>query len=63
MCASIITELMNQAAGRYGPQPAPAAIINDLPKFKMSQELLESDTITDCAVCKDDFLVDEEVMK
>lgn len=59
---NIITELMNQAAGRYGPQPAPEEMINELPKFTMTKELLASSTITDCAVCKDDFEEENEVM-
>lgn len=60
---SIITELMNQANGRYGPQPAPEDVIKGLPTFKMTKDLLASDTITDCAVCKDDFVEEEDVMK
>lgn len=54
---------MNQAQGRYGPQPATEEIINNLPTFKMTQELLSSDTINECAVCKDDFAEEEDVMK
>lgn len=54
---------MNQANGRYGPQPAPEDVIKGLPTFKMTKDLLASDTITDCAVCKDDFVEEEDVMK
>lgn len=54
---------MNQAQGRYGPQPAPEDIINGLPTFKMTKELLSSDTVNECAVCKDDFAEEENIMK
>jgi hypothetical protein len=54
---------MNQAQGRYGPQPAPEDVINHLPTFKMTKDLLSADTISECAVCKDEFVEEEEVMK
>lgn len=60
---SIITELMNQANGRYGPQPAPEQMIKDLPRVKMTSDLVSAETVQDCAVCKDDFQVDEEAIK
>lgn len=63
MSFSIITELMNQAQGRYGPQPATEEIINNLPTFKMTKELLSNDSVSECAVCKDDFQEEEDIMK
>ena len=60
---SIITELMNQANGRYGPQPAPEEMIRDLPRVKMTRELVDSASIQDCSVCKDEFEVDDEASR
>ena len=53
---------MNQANGRYGPQPAPEEVINKLPKVTMSKELLANDSIQDCAVCKDNFEENDEAL-
>ncbi|BGP47261.1 hypothetical protein JCM10450v2_003113 [Rhodotorula kratochvilovae] len=46
----ILNDLMEQAAGRAGPQPAPDDMIEKLPRVKISQELL---------VCQDNFALDE----
>jgi hypothetical protein len=54
---------MNQAQGRYGPQPATEEIINGLPTFVMTKEMLSSETVTECAVCKDEFEEEDYVMK
>ncbi|GAA5844081.1 hypothetical protein JCM9279_003726 [Rhodotorula babjevae] len=55
----ILNDLMEQAAGRAGPQPAPDDMIAKLPRVKVTQELLDLATITTCAVCQDEWALDE----
>ncbi|GAA5970539.1 hypothetical protein JCM11641_007346 [Rhodosporidiobolus odoratus] len=55
----IVNDLMEQAAGRAGPQPAPDNMIEKLPRVKISQELLDTESIKDCAICQDPFLLSE----
>ncbi|GAA5894440.1 hypothetical protein JCM8208_006241 [Rhodotorula glutinis] len=55
----ILNDLMEQAAGRAGPQPAPDDMIAKLPRVKVTQELLDLDSITTCAVCQDEWALDE----
>lgn len=38
-------------------------MIDALPTLKMTKDLLKSDEIADCAVCKDDFEEGNDVLK
>ncbi|GAA6054120.1 hypothetical protein JCM3770_003205 [Rhodotorula araucariae] len=55
----ILNDLMEQAAGRAGPQPAPDDMIDKLPRVKITQELLDMDTVSSCAICQDNYILDE----
>ncbi|GAA6031165.1 hypothetical protein JCM8097_004036 [Rhodosporidiobolus ruineniae] len=55
----LLNDLMEQAAGRAGPQPAPDDMIEKLPRVKISQELLEMDSITTCAICQDAYALSD----
>ncbi|BGP15185.1 hypothetical protein JCM10213_008674 [Rhodosporidiobolus nylandii] len=58
----ILNDLMEQAAGRAGPQPAPDDMIEKLPRVKITQDLLDADSITTCSICQDAYQLDEEVI-
>ncbi|KAH8922664.1 hypothetical protein BT69DRAFT_1282059, partial [Atractiella rhizophila] len=59
----VIQRLMEQAQGHQGPPPASEDQIKNLPKFQMTQDLIDQASIKDCAVCKDEFQVDEDASK
>lgn len=56
----VISQLMEQHQGN-APPPAPKEAIDSLPRVKVTKE--QVDDGIDCAVCKDDLEVDEEVCK
>ncbi|GAA6016096.1 hypothetical protein JCM10207_004442 [Rhodosporidiobolus poonsookiae] len=58
----LLNDLMEQAAGRAGPQPAPDDMIEKLPRIQITQDLLDHDTITTCAVCQDAFALSDETI-
>ncbi|WWD19087.1 hypothetical protein CI109_103545 [Kwoniella shandongensis] len=59
-----ILERLMQAAGPQGPLPATDVVIEGLPRFKFEDEkALAQSTYKDCPVCKDDFVVGDEVMR
>ncbi|WWC93814.1 hypothetical protein V866_000650 [Kwoniella sp. B9012] len=59
-----ILERLMQAAGPQGPLPASDIVIEGLPRFKFDDEKkLAQSTYKDCPVCKDDFVVGDEVMR
>ena len=54
----VISQLMEQHQGN-APPPAPPEVLNNLPKIKVEQNrVLEGE---DCAVCKEELVLDEEV--
>ncbi|CAG8496823.1 9195_t:CDS:2 [Acaulospora morrowiae] len=57
---NIISQLMEQQAGRHAPPPASEEIIENLPKKKITQKQIEEQL--GCPVCKDEFKLDEEVL-
>ena len=54
----IIADLMEQAPGN-APPPAPREVMDALPKVKVGQSRVNEGE--DCAVCKEELVVDEEV--
>ncbi|RIA98566.1 hypothetical protein C1645_749705 [Glomus cerebriforme] len=58
---NIITQLMEQQAGRHAPQPATEEIIENLPKTKISKKQVVEEQLG-CPVCKDEFQIDEEAV-
>ncbi|GAA5823524.1 hypothetical protein JCM11251_000667 [Rhodosporidiobolus azoricus] len=56
---TLLNDLMEQAAGRAGPQPAPDDMIEKLPRVEITQELLDADSITTCGICLDSFSLSE----
>ncbi|EDO32057.1 predicted protein, partial [Nematostella vectensis] len=56
---SIITQLLNQLEGA-GPPPAENDKIENLPKVKVTQSLIDSRT--ECAVCQEQLKLHEEVL-
>ncbi|GAA5994237.1 uncharacterized protein JCM10292_001949 [Rhodotorula paludigena] len=58
----LLNDLMEQAAGRAGPQPAPDDMIEKLPRIKVNQEILDMDGINSCSVCQDAFQLDEAAL-
>ncbi|KAM0752070.1 hypothetical protein T439DRAFT_324160 [Meredithblackwellia eburnea MCA 4105] len=58
----ILNDLMEQASGRAGPQPATPEIIEALPHLKVTQEILDLDTIKDCPICREDYVVDDDLL-
>ncbi|CAG8447168.1 3096_t:CDS:2 [Cetraspora pellucida] len=58
---NIISQLMEQQAGRQAPPPATEDIINNLPKTKITKKQVAEEQLG-CPVCKDEFIVDEEVL-
>lgn len=52
-----------QAAGPQGPIPAPDDVIRNLPHFTFTEASLKESAFDDCAVCKEDFLVGDKVIK
>ncbi|GAA5882057.1 hypothetical protein JCM1840_004240 [Sporobolomyces johnsonii] len=59
---ALLNDLMEQAAGRTGPQPAPDDMIEKLPRIKASEDLLSHDSINDCPICQDAFQLSEELI-
>ncbi|CAG8434525.1 5338_t:CDS:2 [Diversispora eburnea] len=57
---NIISQLMEQQAGRQAPPPASDEIIENLPKLKISKK--QVDEQLGCPVCKDEFQIDEEAI-
>ena len=57
---NIISQLIGQLDGA-GPPPAQATSIESLPDVKVSQALVDNET--DCTVCQEFFVLDEEVKK
>ncbi|XP_065060230.1 E3 ubiquitin-protein ligase RNF126-like [Rhopilema esculentum] len=57
---NIISQLLNQLEGS-GPPPADKENIDKLPKIQISQE--DVDNELECAVCKDSFVLHEQVLK
>ncbi|KAI7901315.1 uncharacterized protein BX663DRAFT_104694 [Cokeromyces recurvatus] len=58
---NIITQLMEQTGGASAPPPAPDHVIESLTKRHLNEK--EKSQETDCAVCKDQFGVEEEVIE
>ncbi|KAI8081887.1 uncharacterized protein B0P05DRAFT_452764, partial [Gilbertella persicaria] len=58
---NIITQLMEQTSGASAPPPAPEQVIETLPKRPLTDK--EKSQETDCAVCKDHFELDEQVIE
>ncbi|KAK8854767.1 hypothetical protein IAR55_003506 [Kwoniella newhampshirensis] len=58
-----ILETLMQAAGPQGPLPATDVVIEGLPRFKFDEKTLAQSTYKDCPICKDDFVVGDEVMR
>ncbi|KAL8290223.1 hypothetical protein RQP46_003162 [Phenoliferia psychrophenolica] len=58
----ILNDLMEQASGRAGPQPATDEIINELPHLKVTKEILDLETIKDCPICREDYEVDDDLL-
>ncbi|KAG9307781.1 hypothetical protein G9A89_023346 [Geosiphon pyriformis] len=56
---NIISQLMEQQAGRQAPPPASDEIINKLPKVKINKTQVVEEQLN-CPVCKDDFKEAEE---
>ncbi|CAG8448469.1 6653_t:CDS:2 [Ambispora gerdemannii] len=56
---NIISQLMEQQAGRQAPPPASDEIINDLLKTKINKKQVAEEQLN-CPVCKDDFKEGEE---
>ncbi|GAA5962556.1 hypothetical protein JCM3765_003727 [Sporobolomyces pararoseus] len=56
---NLLNDLMEQAAGRAGPVPATEEMIEKLPKVEVTEELLSHDTVKDCTICQDDFVVSD----
>lgn len=57
---NIITRLM-ETAGDRGPPPAAKDVVESLPSVRITQEAV--DAHEDCAICKDEYTVDEEALK
>jgi len=60
---NIISQLMEQASGQYGPKPAPDEMIKELPRFTINEKILAEEGVHDCSVCKDDFVVGDKVLR
>ncbi|KAI8379417.1 uncharacterized protein BYT42DRAFT_326113 [Radiomyces spectabilis] len=58
---NIITQLMEQTAGRSAPPPASDEVIESLKKRSLTEE--EIGRQADCAVCKDEFAKVEQVIE
>ncbi|KAM0788838.1 hypothetical protein ACM66B_002923 [Microbotryomycetes sp. NB124-2] len=59
----ILNDLMEQAQGRAGPQPAPDDMIEGLPRTKVTTDMLDSPNFhPDCVICQDSFVVDDEII-
>ncbi|RGB43914.1 hypothetical protein C1646_737618 [Rhizophagus diaphanus] len=58
---NIITQLMEQQAGRQAPPPATDEIIENLPKSKITKKQVVEEQLG-CPVCKDEFQIDEEAV-
>eukprot|EP00808_Paulinella_micropora_P010281 g60288.t1 len=59
----LIAQLMANDPNRHGPPPASAEAVSALPETKVDEELLSSGKLHDCAVCKDEFQLDEEALR
>jgi len=53
--------MMRKGGGHEGPRRAPEEMINELPRQKWTAEMRDL-PIAECAVCKDDFEVDDETI-
>ncbi|GES81209.1 E3 ubiquitin-protein ligase RNF126 isoform X1 [Rhizophagus clarus] len=58
---NIISQLMDQQAGRQAPPPATDEIIENLPKSKITKKQVVEEQLG-CPVCKDEFQIDEEAV-
>lgn len=56
----VVSQLMEQHQGN-APPPAPKEVIDKLPRVKVSEQMVFDGT--DCAVCKEELIVEEEVCK
>lgn len=56
----VISQLMEQHQGN-APPPADKEIIESLPKVKVTDQMVKDGQ--DCAVCKEDLVVNEEIRK
>lgn len=57
---AIITQLMENNPNNHRPVPAPEELVQSLPRSKVA---VDSELLTkDCAVCKDEFEVNQEVI-
>lgn len=57
---NIITQMMESAQGRDAPPPADEETISALPTSKVTKEMVDANM--DCAVCKEEFVLDEPVI-
>jgi hypothetical protein len=57
----IISQLMEQGQGSTAPPPASTQTIDSLPRFKADISLVDGGK--ECTVCKDNFNLNEEVMR
>ncbi|ORY91620.1 hypothetical protein BCR35DRAFT_298857 [Leucosporidium creatinivorum] len=58
----ILNDLMEQAAGRAGPQPATKEIIDNLPRRIVDQEYLDSPSNHDCVICQDPYHLSDTLL-
>ncbi|CAI2177038.1 14529_t:CDS:2 [Funneliformis geosporum] len=58
---NIISQLMEQQAGRQAPPPATDEMIENLPKTKISKKQIVEEQLG-CPVCKDEFKIGEEAV-
>lgn len=56
----LMTDLMEQHQGN-APPPAKKEVLDHLPKIKVTEEMVLSNE--DCAVCKEELVIDEELVK
>lgn len=56
----LVTELMEQHQGN-APPPAPKEVLETLPKIKVTEQMVQANE--DCAVCKEDLVLDEELVQ
>ena len=57
----VISQLMEQGQGSTAPPPASTQTIDSLPRFKADKSLVDGGK--ECTVCKDNFNLNEEVMR
>ncbi|KAG0474690.1 hypothetical protein HPP92_014376 [Vanilla planifolia] len=59
----LVHQLFENDPNRYGPPPAAKSVVETLPVIKISNELIAGIDEAQCAVCKEAFVVGEEVVQ